>query len=381
MTRGGPTANDDSFTVRRNASDVVLDVLGNDQVRPGTGTAITAITSPSAGGSVRIAGTTLVYSPALDFAGTETFTYTLRDQNGLDDSATVSVFVQPDLVQIRLAAAQLNGQPITRLDVGQSFLLQGFVRDISDAGGGVFAAYLDVEYPANVAAVTGSIMYGPDYPNGQSGSTSTPGLIDEVGAFDGLDQLGPNEAILFSLPMQATAAGKAVFDASPADQLPLHNVLLFGRDDPVPVEQIEYRDLTLTVGTSSNGVLSNPRNALDVNDDSNVSPLDALLVINQLNGASQALAATALGGRQSLYLDVSADGQVSPLDALLVINALNRQSSSVAAVSTALPAGQRRSDIFSALDDDSLSSVKKRAEQDALEPALDLIGRDVANGL
>ena len=64
-----------------------------------------------------------------------------------------------------------------------------------------------------------------------------------------------------------------------------------------------------------------------------------------------------------------------------MINALNRQSSSVAAVSTALPAGQRRSDIFSALDDDSLSSVKKRAEQDALEPALDLIGRDVANGL
>lgn len=63
----------------------------------------------------------------------------------------------------------------------------------------------------------------------------------------------------------------------------------------------------------------------DVNNDSFVTPLDALLVINDLNanGAHLHEPLTASASVQYVWLDVSHDGWVTPLDALLVINYLN----------------------------------------------------------
>ena len=63
--------------------------------------------------------------------------------------------------------------------------------------------------------------------------------------------------------------------------------------------------------------LHNLSNMFDVNGDGFVSPIDALLVINHLNGNE----ASPENGPP--YLDPSADNVVSPLDALLVINWLN----------------------------------------------------------
>jgi hypothetical protein len=61
----------------------------------------------------------------------------------------------------------------------------------------------------------------------------------------------------------------------------------------------------------------------DVNGDSFVTPLDALLVINKLNarpaGETQGESAT----DDSLDPDVNGDGEVTPLDALQVVNYLN----------------------------------------------------------
>ena len=71
---------------------------------------------------------------------------------------------------------------------------------------------------------------------------------------------------------------------------------------------------------------TNPQNPLDVNDDQRISPLDALIVINDLNQHGTRLLddffAASLADR--FYLDTSSDGRVSPLDVLLIINALNR---------------------------------------------------------
>jgi hypothetical protein len=326
VVRGGPTAVEDNFVVRRNSSDNQLNVLTNDTLRPGTNTVIASVAPASADGSVQVApnGGSVIYTPQAGFTGTETFIYTLRDRNGLTDSATVSVFVQPDLAGIRLAATTPGGSPITSVAVGQTFLLQGYVQDLTPSAGGVFSAYLDIEYPAAAASVVGPIAFGEDFPNGHSGSISVDGLIDEIGAFDGLDRLGSAEAFLFSLPMRADQAGTFAFTGNPADVLPSHIVLLFDRDDPVPTDQIEYRPLSLTF-TQAIAAQTNPRNSLDVNDDTSVSPLDALLVINELN-IGPGLAARAEGEFGPFYLDVSADGAVSPLDALLVINELNRIS-------------------------------------------------------
>jgi hypothetical protein len=52
--------------------------------------------------------------------------------------------------------------------------------------------------------------------------------------------------------------------------------------------------------------------------------LDALLIINELNALGPRLFDQATPGtRPGPFLDVSGDGQLTPLDALLVINQLN----------------------------------------------------------
>ncbi len=58
----------------------------------------------------------------------------------------------------------------------------------------------------------------------------------------------------------------------------------------------------------------------DCDDSGLVSPLDALIVINELNRPEAVSAVDA-----TKMLDVNADGLLSPLDALVVINYLNRQ--------------------------------------------------------
>ncbi len=80
----------------------------------------------------------------------------------------------------------------------------------------------------------------------------------------------------------------------------------------------------------------NPSLPTDVNRDSRVAPLDALLVINclNMNAADQAAA----DSMRSLYADVNDDGWVTPLDALLIINALSTSPPVAASSSgTAMP--------------------------------------------
>lgn len=69
----------------------------------------------------------------------------------------------------------------------------------------------------------------------------------------------------------------------------------------------------------------NPDFAFDVNDDGVTSPLDALLVINELNQRSSRQLPSTRAGAEEIwgFVDVSGDGFVTPLDALLVINQNN----------------------------------------------------------
>jgi len=69
-------------------------------------------------------------------------------------------------------------------------------------------------------------------------------------------------------------------------------------------------------------VWQNPGNKLDVNDDSWVTPVDALQIINMLNQSGARKLASA--DKPPPYVDTSGDGQISPVDVLLVINALNQ---------------------------------------------------------
>jgi hypothetical protein len=68
----------------------------------------------------------------------------------------------------------------------------------------------------------------------------------------------------------------------------------------------------------------NPRDPLDVDNNTLITPVDALFVINALNtGGRGELAGS--GVPTFPYVDVNGDGVLSPVDALLIINHLNQQ--------------------------------------------------------
>ena len=72
----------------------------------------------------------------------------------------------------------------------------------------------------------------------------------------------------------------------------------------------------------------NPLWRMDVDDDGTLSPLDALIVINQINAADPELDFGNPVGNNP-YLDVDGDNRLSPLDVLGVINQINKSSSSI----------------------------------------------------
>jgi hypothetical protein len=96
-----PTAVDDLFTGSRaipeDSPAVVLDVLANDSSAPDGPELlrIVAVGPTSHGGTVTIAParTHVLYQPAPNFFGRETFTYTIDDGNGARATATVTVEV------------------------------------------------------------------------------------------------------------------------------------------------------------------------------------------------------------------------------------------------------------------------------------------------
>ncbi len=86
----------------------------------------------------------------------------------------------------------------------------------------------------------------------------------------------------------------------------------------------------------------------DVNGDGSVSPIDALLIINQLNQAAIS-AATIDQQAVDRMMDLNGDGQVSPIDALQIINHLNEPSPTRHS-----PIGSDYAAAILALDDDDV---------------------------
>ncbi len=87
------------------------------------------------------------------------------------------------------------------------------------------------------------------------------------------------------------------------------------------MEQLEARHMMVSDW-------QNPLWRMDVDDDGTLSPLDALIVINQINAADPELDFGNPVGNNP-YLDVDGDNRLSPLDVLGVINQINKSSSPI----------------------------------------------------
>lgn len=228
-------------------------VLKNDKNTTGSRLVITGVDTSKSHGDVTIVegGTQLSYTPARGFVGTDSFTYTIM-ANGEEDTANVRVEVQrvvshEDRVAFNLEITDLAGKQVSVVDVGDEFVLHVSAEDLRDIPKGVFAAYMDLLYPAHSVQVAGAIAYGPSYPNEHVGDISTPGMIDEVGGFSDTDPLGGGAFEVFRIPFHATAPGRVVFEADPAENDPGSQTLLYDLDEAVRDAQTRFGRVTLTV--------------------------------------------------------------------------------------------------------------------------------------
>ncbi len=87
----GPVAVDDAATTAEDTA-VSVTVLTNDSDLDGDTLAVSSVSMPAHGTAV-IAGTAVTYTPALNYNGPDSFTYTVGDGNGGSATATVSVTV------------------------------------------------------------------------------------------------------------------------------------------------------------------------------------------------------------------------------------------------------------------------------------------------
>jgi hypothetical protein len=84
-----PDAVDDAIDIT-SLAQVTLPVLLNDTDPNGDLLLITSFTAPSAGALVKV-GSSFLFTPSADFAGTDSFTYTISDGRGGSDTATVTL--------------------------------------------------------------------------------------------------------------------------------------------------------------------------------------------------------------------------------------------------------------------------------------------------
>lgn len=101
-----PNAYDDAATTTA-STPVAISVLANDDDPNGDALTIASFTQ-GGNGKVEVSGNQLVYTPNAGFTGTDTFTYTIQDANGNQDTANVTVTVGA------------NGAPVLKDDAAQT---------------------------------------------------------------------------------------------------------------------------------------------------------------------------------------------------------------------------------------------------------------------
>ena len=111
---------DDSVVTPEDASVLNIAVLANDKIAEGSDVTVISATS-SRGGQVDInADGTLNYTPPQDFTGIDAVTYTARNGDGIESTATLSVEVTPENdppVAVVDAVTTLEDTPLENINV------------------------------------------------------------------------------------------------------------------------------------------------------------------------------------------------------------------------------------------------------------------------
>ena len=154
----------DEFTVDEDSSNNSFSVLDNDQISSGGTLVITGVGATDRGGNVVNNGDHLLYTPASDFFGTDTFTYDIGDGLGNVDQETVVVTV-----------IDVNDAPVARNDRGAGYTTDGDTvlttgnvldNDTDLEGDGLFVSRLSTTGTLGRVTNNGDGTFNYD-PNGQ----------------------------------------------------------------------------------------------------------------------------------------------------------------------------------------------------------------------
>jgi cyclophilin family peptidyl-prolyl cis-trans isomerase len=250
----------------------------------------------------------LAWTPTASQLGAQSFNLLLTDAAGNQTTQAVTITVN-DSAQGRIALklVDLNNNPIQSLAVGQSFKVQVIVSDLrTPVASGVFAARLDMLYNSTLVETEGTspITFGTDYTNGRNGSTSTAGVIDELGAISGsTSPLGEQPRLLAEIRLRTKATGSAVFTSESAESTG-SEFLLYGINSAIPNNRIEFGTTTLAIGLNFNVA----NDSFNFNEDSSNNTLNVLDndVVDPGSGAVlsiQAVSATSAGGTVTIAPD------------------------------------------------------------------------------
>ncbi|MFM8323783.1 MAG: Ig-like domain-containing protein, partial [Pirellulaceae bacterium] len=250
------------------------------------------------------------WTPTANQLGTRTFAVSMTDKAGNTRLQDFQITVREVAVgKFELRVVNQQGATVSQLDVGETFNLQIWVQDIRSSDAlGVFSAYLDVTYDANLFETVGSapISHGTVYTNTKSGSVTTAGLIDEVGGVSNSTANLDGEArLLAQVAMRTKAAGEANFSANQADGVG-KEFLLYGINEVIDPSQIEYGTRSILVGDSFSVV----NDSFSVLEDSQATTLDVLANDNvAASQASQLVVASVSAGSAGGQISVATDGK------------------------------------------------------------------------
>nr|MCS5631585.1 Ig-like domain-containing protein [Pirellulaceae bacterium] len=261
------------------------------------------------GMSIDVASGQFTWRPTANQLGANSFTVRATDGAGNTRDLVSSMTVTGNAsVQYSMEATDLQGNPITELTVGDSFILRLLTTDVRTTPRGVFSGYTDIVWQDELVTAVGPFTYGTQYPNVHTGDFSNANLIDEAGATAGFTELGGGQFLVFSLPMTASNAGTLTLTADPADNSPHTDTLLFGVNESINTELIIYDSLQLQINLG----FSPGDDIFNFDEDSSNISLNVLtndgdtdpstLVISEVTTPSQGGTVTiAVGGKSLIY--------------------------------------------------------------------------------
>ncbi|MEW6226196.1 MAG: Ig-like domain-containing protein [Chloroflexota bacterium] len=225
-----PAAGTDTPTVAEDSVDNVIGVLANDTGAPDTGEvlSVTAVSQPANGTTTLVAGV-VRYTPDPQFAGADTFTYTLSDGNGGTDTGTVNVTVTPAndnptanddtppaiLEDAAATVIDVLGNDTAAPDTGETLA----VTDVGDPAHGTTKLVTGVVRYQPVANYNGGDSFSYTISDGNGGSdtatvTITVTQVNDAPSFTG----GADQTDLEDAGAQSIAAWATGISAGPADE-------------------------------------------------------------------------------------------------------------------------------------------------------------------